>query len=151
MTHEDGSVAIVGAEPRTLPQKLHRAAAREGCSVQHTGPGGKAEARSAARAAQSRGKAKPSAEEIAADAHLRHAAISAIVEEALRSEETDEEYADAFTNGGKINVKWLSEKVGFTVEASERDEIQTTIEAKLDAEEGDGEEGDEGGEGGSAE
>lgn len=151
VTHEDGSVAIVGAEPRTLPQKLHRAAAREGCSVQHTGPGGKAEARSAARAAQSRSKAKPSAEEIAADAHLRHAAISAIVEEALRSEETDEEYADAFTNGGKINVKWLSEKVGFTVEASERDEIQTTIEAKLDAEEGDGEEGDEGGEGGSAE
>ena len=48
-------------------------------------------------------------------------------------------------------MKWLSEKVGFTVEASERDEIQTTIEAKLDAEEADGEERDEGGEGGSAE
>lgn len=125
VTHPDGSVALVGEEPRELPPKLWRAAIKQGC-IPDT---------------QLRKADLPA--EPADDAFSRKQAIKDKISEALDSDETDEKYDDAFTAAGVPNVRWLEKQCGFSLSASERDVAWAEVQAERD----DGEEEEEEGEG----
>lgn len=126
VTHPDGSVAIVGAEPRTLPKKLWRAAVKAGCQTDTT--------------------LKPAElPELtpADDAFTRNQAIKDAMIAALEADEDDAEFADAFTANDIPNVRWLEKRVGFSLSADERDAAWSEVQAGLDAEEGDEDNQDE--------
>lgn len=135
VTLKDGGVAIVN-EPRTLPAKFHREATKQGCLVQLvSGNQTKAQATKQARQQQARKRnAAPTPEEVAADSALRIAAIEQAINDALDSEEGDEAFADAWTQDEKVDLNWLSERVGFVVEPDERDVIQARVMAEEDDE-----------------
>lgn len=139
--HPDGDVALVD-EPRTLPAKFHRLAAKAGCLMRVVGKDetpakAKANARKAQRAAVT---TPPTPAEIAADPAQRDAAIAQAINDALDSEDGDPDFEDAWTADEKVNLQWLSERVGFGVDASERDAIQNRV---MDEQEGDDDESDD--------
>lgn len=138
VTHPDGSVAIVNV-PRTLPRKLWRAAVTAGCQVVADN------AQVAAIVEGQANSAKALAELTPADeAAQRATAIYNAVLEAYESDEADQAYADAFTNSGVPNVRWLENKLGFSISATERDKAWAEVQEQDEgAGDGDGE-GDEG-------
>lgn len=124
VSHPDGSVAVVGESPRTLPKKLWRAAIKAGCMTDNS--------------------LKPAElPELGAgdDAFTRMQAIKDAITEALESDETDEAFADAFTANDIPNVRWLEKRVGFGLTADERDQAWSEVQADLP--EGDDDEGNE--------
>lgn len=114
VTHPDGSIALVGEEPRELPPKLWRAAIKQGC-IPDT---------------QLRKAELP--QEPGDDAFSRKQAIKDKINEALDSDETDERYEDAFTAAGVPNVRWLEKQVGFSLSAQERDVAWAEVQAERD-------------------
>ena len=120
VTHPDGSIAIVGSEPRPLPKKLWRAAVKAGCQTDST--------------------LKPAElPELDAgdDAFTRMEAIKQAMIEALEADEDDAAFADAFTANDIPNVRWLEKKVGFSLSADERDQAWSEVQAGLSSEDGD--------------
>lgn len=130
VTHPDGSVAIVGADPRPLPRKMWRAAIKAGCQTDGT-----------VRAAD-----LPSGLTAADDAFTRKQAIKDAMIEALQSDEADPAYEDAFTANDIPNVRWLEKKIGFSLSADERDvcwgEVQEEIPDADEDEDGEDDNGD---------
>lgn len=139
--HPDGDVAIVN-EPRTLPLKFHRLAAKAGCMMRSVNPGETpSQAKTNARKSQRKQVTQePTADEIAGDPLLRDKAIETAINDALDAEEGAEGFENAWTADDKINLQWLAARVGFIVEQGERDVIQ----ARVLAESGDDEEEEEG-------
>ncbi len=117
ITHADGAVAVVGAEPRTLPPKFNRAAVRAGCLTGDM-PAAKMQ--------------EPEVPD-GADAFIRRDRIKDKIIEALGADDGAEGYEDAFTQAGVPNINWLSKQVGFNVERSERDELWNEVQAELEA------------------
>lgn len=127
--HPDGTVAIVGDEPRELPKKLWRAAVKAGCQTDTS--------------------LKPAElPELtnADDAFTRMQAIKDAIGEALGSDEADEQYADAFTANDIPNVRWLEKKCGFSLTADERDQAWAEVQSELPEGSGDDDDQDEDGE-----
>lgn len=126
--HPDGDVALVD-EPRTLPLKFHRLATKQGCQMRIVNPNETpAQAKASARKSQKNAaKAPPTAEEVAANPVLRDAAIAKAITDAVDSEENDPAFADAWTDDEKVNLHWLSERVGFGVDPDERDAILARV------------------------
>ena len=127
----DGSVVIVGERPRPLPKKFWRAAIRNGCQTSDSIPKVDLEPELGAKD----------------DPFTRMEAIKAAIVEALESDETDEQYADAFTANDIPNVRWLEKKVGFGLTADERDAAWREVQDNLPDDEpegGEGEDEDEG-------
>lgn len=126
--HADGSVAVVGEKPRPLPPKLWKQALKDGCYSTDTVPRAELEAASVTPGS---------------DAFQRREAIKDAIEEALEAEEGAAGYEDAFTANGTPHVRWIEKKVGFGIDAAERDEVWGEIQRELDSEEeqseGDGE------------
>lgn len=120
VTHPDGAVALVDGDPRELPQKLWRLATRAGCLIK----GG-------ITADQLKG---PNVDE-SADAFKRRELIKQAMFDAARSEENAQGFEDAFTAAGIPNVRWLEKRVGFGIDADERDQIWAEAEVELDEEE----------------
>jgi hypothetical protein len=139
VTHANGAIAIVGADPRALPPSLHRSAIKAGCQVLEAGEPyfGKG--------------AMPAIvpdEDPSIDQFTRMQAIKDAILEALDSDSDDPAYADAFTGQDIPSVEWLTAKVGFTVSATERDqawaEVQNEIPADDDDADGTDDDADEG-------
>lgn len=115
VTLDDGSVAVVGATPRTLPRKFWRQAIKQGCQT---------------------GDIKPA--ELppmtpADEADTRRAEIVKAILEALDSDEADPAFADAFTAAGVPNVRWLEKRVKFNLSAEERDHAWAEVQADKDS------------------
>ncbi len=125
VTHGDGSVAIVGETPRTLPRKLWRAAIKAGCQTN-----------TSLRAADM--PVDP-----ADDAFTRKQAIKDAMIAALQADDTDPAFEDAFTANDIPNVRWLEKRVGFSLSGDERDvcwsEVQANLPDEEEEDEGDGE------------
>lgn len=121
VTHPDGSVAIVGEKPRTLPRKLWRQAIKAGCQTDEI--------------------LKPAelVTTAADDAFTRQQAIKDAIIAALESDESDPAFADAFTANDIPNVRWLEKRVGFGLSADERDQVWAEVQAGLSNEEADDE------------
>ena len=128
VTHADGGVAIVGAEPRELPPKFNREAVKAGCLTTDM-----------PAAAKLQGPAVPPA----ADPFKRREAIKEKINEALGAAEGDPGFEDAFTQAGIPNIQWLSAAVGFTVERSERDELWQEVQIENENDDQGGDNGDE--------
>lgn len=114
VTHPDGSVAIVGDEPRPLPKKMWRQAVKQGCQTD-----------TSIKPADLPGLTQ------ADDAFTRSQAIKDAIVEALESDEADEAFADAFTAADIPNVRWLEKRVGFSLSADERDQAWSEVQAEL--------------------
>lgn len=121
----DGRTAIVGVTPRELPPAFWKAALRNGCGSTTQPP------REAMRLPDAPAQA---------DAFRRRAIIERAISDALAQEPEapTPEFKDAVTLEGQINMQWLNQHVGFTVERSERDEAYRKViaEAASDEEEG---------------
>lgn len=113
VTHPDGGVAVVGAEPRALPPKFNREAVKAGCLTTDMPAASKLQAPDVPPAA---------------DPFKRRDAIKEKINDALNAAEGDPGFEDAFTQGGLPNIQWLSQAVGFTVERSERDELWQEVQ-----------------------
>jgi hypothetical protein len=122
VTHPDGSVAIVGEEPRELPRKLWRHAIKQGCLPDE----------------QIKKADLPL--EPKDDAFTRKQAIKDKIVEAMESDENDEKYDDAFTSAGVPNVRWLEKQVGFGLSAQERDEAWAEVQSEREQDEDEEEE-----------
>lgn len=120
----DGRSAIVGEEPRSLPQAFWKQALKDGCATTE-----RVNARQIA--------AQPI--EASADQGQRRKLIQDAISEALNAEEGAPGFEDAFLPSGSVNMKWLNGRVGFQVERSERDEAMRIVQAQLDADEEEGE------------
>lgn len=116
VTHPDGSVAIVGAVPRTLPKKMWRLAVKAGCQTD-----------TSIQPADLPGL------HVGDDAFTRRAAMKKAIIEALESDDADEAFADAFTANDIPNVRWLEKRVGFSLSADERDDVWAEVQAEADA------------------
>ena len=127
--HPDGSVAIVGAEYRTLPKKLWRLAIKRGCVSDTT-----------INPADLPGLS------VADDAFTRKQRIKDMIVEALQSDEEDPRFADAFTPQDIPDLRWLEKACGFPLSAEERDAAWDEVQRDMpDPEEDEGEDGDESG------
>lgn len=123
VTHGDGSVAIVGADPRPLPRKLWRAAIKAGCQT------------------DARLRAVDMPVDPADDAFTRKQAIKDAMIAALQADDTDPEFEDAFTANDIPNVRWLEKRVGFSLSGDERDVCWSEVQQDMpdgDEEEGEG-------------
>lgn len=120
VTLGDGGVAIIDTKPRTLPQKYWRAATRAGALIKGgltaeelKGPEGSAES----------------------DPHARAEMILKAVLDAARSPDDSVGFEDAFNTTGIPNVRWIETRVGFGIDASERDQAWAEAQKILDEEE----------------
>lgn len=130
VTHPDGSVAEVGADPRELPKKLWRLAIKHGCQTN-----------TSIRPVDLPGLS------VADDAFSRKGRIRDIIIAALESDDTDQRYVDAFTAQDRPSLSWVEKECGFGISADELnavwDEIQRDIPDGSDEDAGD-ENGDDG-------
>lgn len=127
VTLADGAVAIIGRKARTLPQKFWRAATRAGALV-HGGL-------TAEELKAPQGKAE-------SDPHTRAEMVLNAVLEAARAPDDSPGFEDAFNTNGTPNVRWLETRVGFGIDAAERDQAWAQAQVILDADDqggGDGE------------
>lgn len=116
----DGRVAIVGEEPRELPRGFFKEAFKQGCMT----------------------TAMPSKAEIDAlkpavgTAHEpldRVKAITQAIRDAANAAEDAPGYEGAFTGTGMPDIKWLSAKVGFGVDRTERDGAWHVVQQEIEA------------------
>lgn len=115
-----GDVAVIEpGEQRELPPKFNKAAAQAGLAV----VGGVSPS--------SVTKPEVPAEN---DVTTRVDHIEKAIRDALNAPEGNDEFEDAFTKAGTPNIKWLSKRVGFTVETSERDIAWKSVQADLEDE-----------------
>lgn len=116
----DGSKAIVLGldQARSLPARFVRAAAAAGCMT-------------TALAHLPRDVINPQTP-ASADPQLRNKLILEAIADAVNGEEDSEEFEGAFTTTGIPNVAWLSARVGFTVDRSERDSAWNEVKKALD-------------------
>lgn len=123
VTLPNGGVAIVGKTPRPLPQQFHRAALKAGCLIKGAAPAPNV-------------KDKPED-----DPHERMAIIKAAILKAVEAEPDEgadeaaheayeKEYGDAFTQAGLPNVRWLEKRIGFNIDASERDQAWNEVKVE---------------------
>ena len=114
--HPDGSVALIGEEPREIPKKMWRLAVREGALASDM----KVQ------------KADLSEVGDGDDAETRRQAIYDAMLKAWDANESDEEtpaeFEGAFTAAGVPNVRWIEKFVGFDIDAKERDEIWQQVQ-----------------------
>lgn len=133
VTLPDGSVALVPAEEenaRPLPAKFNRAAHFAGCLM----VGGATKEALA-------GPSVPKSD----DQFSRNELIQAQIRMAMKADPSDAAFENAFTGQGIPQVKWLTARLGFAVDASERDEALRIINAaqeKEDEENGGASDGD---------
>lgn len=132
LTLPDGGVAIVGSEPKTLPERFWRKALQSGCTEANGKPMSRAQLRAAARAA-------PEADQ-SEDSTLIERLIGAC-KDILNGDPLDPQFADAMTEQEIPRVDWLSQRVGANVTAEQRDEAWAKLQLELD--EGDEEEDEE--------
>lgn len=116
--HPDGTIAIVGVKPRTLPPKLWRNAIKAGCQ---SSTGFKAED-------------LPNIP-VKDDAFTRKNAIKKAINDALDADDGDPKYADAFTANDIPKVTWLEKVVGFSLTSDERDVAFNEVVAERDEDE----------------
>lgn len=121
VTLADGAVAIIERKPRTLPQKFWRAATRAGALV-HGGL-------TAEELKAPQGKPE-------SDPHTRAEMILNAVLDAARAPDDSEGFEDAFNTSGTPNVRWIETRVGFGIDAAERDQAWAQAQVILDEEEG---------------
>lgn len=121
--HPDGAIAIVGATPRPLPKKLWRLAVKAGCQSDVT-----------LRPADMPIEAKD-------EAFTRKQAIKDAMVAALKAEDEDPKFADAFTANDIPSVRWLEKHLGFGLTSDERDVAWGEVQDEMpDADEEEGEE-----------
>lgn len=120
VTLADGAVAIIDRKPRTLPQKFWRAATRAGALV-HGGL-------TAEELKAPQGKPE-------SDPHTRAEMIFNAILEAARAPDDSEGFEDAFNTSGTPNVRWIETRVGFGIDAAERDQAWAQVQNVLDDEE----------------
>lgn len=120
VTLPDGAVAIIGREPRELPQRFWRPATRAGALIhggltaeELAGPVGAAET----------------------DPHTRADRILNAVLAAVRAPEDAQGFEDAFNTNGTPNVRWIETHIGFSIDAAERDMAWARAQTVLDEEE----------------
>lgn len=120
VTLGDGGVAIIDTSPRTLPQKYWRAATRAGALIKGgltaeelKGPEGSAES----------------------DPHARAEMILKAVLDAVAADDGPG-FENSFTAAGIPNVRWIETRVGFGIDASERDQAWAQAQKILDEKEG---------------
>ncbi len=139
ITHPNGSVAIIGATEKPLPQHLWAAATRAGAQVASGSSGGKltaAETAAANRAAQAGAGDAQNDERFTIKQKLKEQmklALDAHDEADEGGAKVTKEFEDAFTSAGIPQVKWLQDRVGFTVSADQRDEAWEELTAELES------------------
>lgn len=126
VTLADGGVVIIGRKPRSLPQKYWRAATRAGALVK----GGL----TAEELKTPQGNAE-------SDPHTRAEMVLNAVLDAARAPDDSPGFEDAFNTNGTPNVRWLETRLGFGIDASERDQAWAQAQVILDAEDQGGGEG----------
>lgn len=131
LTLPDGGVAIVGNDPKPLPERFWRKALQSGCTEANGKPMTRAQLRAAAKAA-------PEAD-VSEDSTLIERLIDAC-KEILNGDPLDPQFAEAMTEQEIPRVDWLSQRVGANVTAEQRDEAWAKLQLELDDE---GEEEDE--------
>lgn len=122
----DGRTAIVGADPRTLPQAYWRPALAAGCATVRP---------------ISRTDVATKIPDASADQFQRTALIERAIADALDSAEGEPGFEDAVLPNGTLNMEWLSKRVGFQVERSERDAAHRRVSAELDRQDETGKQG----------
>lgn len=127
VTLPDGAVAIIERTPRTLPQKFWRPATRAGALVD----GGL----TAEELKAPQGKPE-------SDPHTRAEMILNAVLDAARAPDDSEGFEDAFNTSGTPNVRWIETRVGFGIDAAERDQAWAQAQIILDEEERNGKDED---------
>lgn len=122
----DGGVAVVGATPRTLPPRFHRAAARAGCLIVGSAP---------VQTFQQGPEAMDPTERIEAIKNAIQTAIEADPGEAGTEKDHDAynaKYGDAFNSDEKPNLRWLEATLGFPLSATERDQAWNELRDELE-------------------
>lgn len=144
ITHGNGSVALIGSEPKPLPQHLWTAAIRAGAQPVGNQPKLTAAELKAATAAAATGAGSAGTDGNVSFIERLKVEIRKAVEaenDAVDSGgDVTEEFKNAFTSNGIPQVKWLQDRVGSAVSADQRDEAWAEVEAELEPE------GDEDGE-----
>ena len=122
----DGRTAIVDGNPRTLPQAFWRAALAAGCAT----------TRPISREDAARTLPTP-----ALDQFQRSSLIEKAISDALAAAEGEPGFEDAVLPNGTLSMDWLSKRVGFQVERSERDAAHRRVSAELDRQDETGKQG----------
>lgn len=126
VTLADGGVAIIDRSPRALPQKYWKAATRAGALV---------------KGGLTADDLKTPEGAPHSDPHTRAELILNAVLDAARAPDDSPGFEDAFNSNGTPNVRWIETRVGFGIDAAERDQAWAQAQAILDEEEAGG--GDE--------
>lgn len=132
LTLPDGGVALVGDEPKELPERFWRAALANGCQVADEKPLTAAQKRAALRAS-------PENDSTGEDTLIER--MVAKIKEIFNGDPNDPRYSDALTTQGIPTVAWLIQAMGVNVTSAQRDEAFAKYE--LQAEDDDGDEADE--------
>lgn len=131
----DGSIALVTSAPRTLPPKFWKQALKDGCFCTDQVP----------RAELDAADQVPGADAFQRRDAIKDAICAAVDAQETPEQATSDEFRDAFNANDVPNVRWIEKRVGFGIDASERDEVWAEIQRELEAEREDDNLDDEGG------
>lgn len=133
LTLPDGGVAIVGNEPKELPDRFWRKALQSGCQPADEKPLTPAQKRAALAAAP---------ENDTGDESTLIERLKAKIREIFNADANDPRFEDALTGQDIPAVAWLSEAMGQPITSAQRDEAFALFEAEEEGND-DGEEDEE--------
>lgn len=128
VTLPDGGVALIGDEPKTLPERFWRAALKAGAMEAGSERLTPAQRRAAVRAAPDSDKADD-------DGLIER--IKAKIDEIFEADPNDPKYSEALTAQETPRTDWLTAELGVNISAAQRDEAYALWELDQDGEDDD--------------
>lgn len=130
LTLPDGGVALVGNEPKVLPERFWRKALQSGCQPADEKP---------LTAAQKRAALAAAPENDTGDDDTLIERLKAKIREIFNADANDPRFADALTGQDIPAVAWLSEAMGQPITSAQRDEAFALFESEESDDDSEGE------------